>query len=350
MHIHGDVEVTRQLISLLVTLYDEADNVDVLLAALEQVARGLDVDVEVVAVNDGSRDGTLAALQAYRPTAFSLVVVDLSRNFGKEAALTAGLSYVQGDAVIPLDADLQDPPELIPDLIAHWRAGFEVVLARRSDRSADGFLKRTSAHSFYRVINGLSDVAIPEDVGDFRLMDRAVVEVLRGLPESRRFMKGLFAWAGFRTTVVDYVRPARAAGESKFNGWRLWNLALEGVTSFSTFPLRVWTYVGFVIAALSFLYGTFIVLRTLIWGVDVPGYASLLVVVLFLGGVQLIGLGIMGEYLGRSYMEAKRRPPFVVRAVTRDGERVALTAPMRTGSDYAVHASVHGPRGPVRGH
>jgi polyisoprenyl-phosphate glycosyltransferase len=335
-HSPRNVEVTRQLISLLVTLYDEAENVAALLASLERVAEGLDFDVEVVAVNDGSRDATLAALQAYRPSAFSLVVVDLSRNFGKEAALTAGLAYVRGEAVIPLDADLQDPPELIPQLLAQWQGGFEVVLARRSDRSSDGFMKRTSAHSFYKVINGLSDVAIPEDVGDFRLMDRAVVEVLRELPESRRFMKGLLAWAGFRTTVVDYVRPPRAAGESKFNGWRLWNLALEGVTSFSTFPLRVWTYVGFAIAALSFLYGTVIVLRTLIAGVDVPGYASLLVVILFLGGVQLIGLGIMGEYLGRSYLEAKRRPPFVVRAVMRNGERVALTAPMRTGIGDAI--------------
>jgi len=305
----------RRRISLLIPFFNEAENVAGTVARLETVVAQLDYEFELIAVNDGSRDGTLATLEGIRSNVFSTVVVDLSRNFGKEAALTAGLEHACGDAVIPLDADLQDPPEIIPRLVEQWEQGYEVVLARRIDRSSDSYLKRTSARFFYKAINSLSDVAIPDNVGDFRLMDRMVVDVLRQLPESRRFMKGLFAWAGFRTTSVDYVRSTRAAGQTKFNGWRLWNLALEGVTSFSTLPLRVWTYVGFLIALGSLLYGAFIVLRTLFIGIDVPGYASLLAAVLFLGGIQLIGLGIVGEYLGRTYMEAKRRPSFVVRSI-----------------------------------
>jgi len=314
----------RRRISLLIPFFNEAENVVSTIAKLDSVARDLDYDFELVAVNDGSSDDTLRALEGIRSDVLTTIIVDLSRNFGKEAALTAGLSYADGDAVIPLDADLQDPPELIPRLIERWESGYEVVLAKRVDRSSDNYLKRTSAHLFYKVINGLSDFAIPEDVGDFRLMDRTVVDVLKQLPENRRFMKGLFAWAGFRTTTIEYARPPRVAGETKFNAWRLWNLALEGVTSFSTLPLRIWTYIGFLIAGASFLYGSFIALRTLMLGIDVPGYASLLVAVLFLGGVQLIGLGILGEYLGRTYMEAKRRPAFIVRSASRTPARNAL--------------------------
>jgi len=307
----------RGRVSLLIPFFNEAENVAATIARLEDAVKDLDYQFELVAVNDGSSDGTLKVLEGIRSDVLATIIVDLSRNFGKEAALSAGLSYADGDAVIPLDADLQDPPELIPRLIERWENGYEVVLAKRVDRSSDNYLKRTSAHLFYKVINGLSDLAIPENVGDFRLMDRTVVDVLKQLPENRRFMKGLFAWAGFRTTTVEYVRSPRVAGETKFNAWRLWNLALEGVTSFSTLPLRIWTYIGFLIAAASFLYGSFIAVRTLMLGVDVPGYASLLVAMLFLGGVQLIGLGILGEYLGRTYLEAKRRPAFIVRSARR---------------------------------
>lgn len=252
-------------------------------------------------------------------TAFKLVIVDLSRNFGKEAALSAGLEHATGDAIIPLDADLQDPPQLVSALIEKWEEGYDVVLARRVDRSSDSFLKRVTAGAFYNVINRLSDVDIPHHVGDFRLMDRRVVDVLKSLPEARRFMKGLFAWAGFRTITVDYVRPERNLGTSKFSGWKLWNLALEGITSFSIVPLKIWTYIGFLVAACSFIYGSFIVGRTIIFGVDVPGYASLTSIVLFMSGLQMIGLGVLGEYVGRIYLEAKRRPPFIVRSVHKKG-------------------------------
>ena len=307
-------------------MYNEADALDVLFARLDTVLPTLtDYDFEVVCVNDGSSDGTLTALEAHCAspgdsfTRRALVVVDLSRNFGKEAALSAGLHVAAGDAVIPIDADLQDPPEVISELLAKWRDGFEVVLARRSDRSTDSAAKRLTARAFYRVHNAVADVRIPDDVGDFRLMDRVVVEALKALPESRRFMKGLFAWVGFRTATVEYKRDPRSAGSSKFNTWKLWNFALEGIASFSISPLRIWTYIGLLVATVAMGWGGWIALRTLIWGVDVPGYASLLVAVLFIGGLQLIGIGMIGEYLGRTFVESKRRPPFLVRRVLRSG-------------------------------
>ena len=307
-------------------MYNEADALDALFARLDAVLPELaDYDFEVVCVNDGSSDGTLTALEAHCAspgdsfTRRALVVVDLSRNFGKEAALSAGLHVAAGDAVIPIDADLQDPPEVISELLAKWRDGFEVVLARRSDRSTDSAAKRLTARAFYRVHNAVADVRIPDDVGDFRLMDRVVVEALKALPESRRFMKGLFAWVGFRTATVEYKRDPRSAGSSKFNTWKLWNFALEGIASFSISPLRIWTYIGLLVATVAMGWGGWIALRTLIWGVDVPGYASLLVAVLFIGGLQLIGIGMIGEYLGRTFVESKRRPPFLVRRVLRSG-------------------------------
>ena len=217
--------------------------------------------------------------------------------------------------MIPIDVDLQDPPELIPRMIELWREGYEVVLARRADRSSDRALKRLSAHAFYRTHNAVSVPPIPEDVGDFRLMDRGVVEALKRLPENRRFMKGLFAWVGFRTTTIDYARPERSRGGSRFDTWKLWNLALEGLTSFSTAPLRVWTYLGASIALLAFLWAAFLVVRVLVRGIDVPGYASVFVAVAFLGGLQLLGIGVLGEYLGRTYLEAKRRPVYLVRRI-----------------------------------
>ena len=307
-------------ISLVIPFYNEEENVDNTLAEIARFVDRERYQWEVVAINDGSRDRTLEKLQAARPEAFDLVVVDLSRNFGKEAALSAGLAHASGDAIIPLDADLQDPPALIPEMLAKWEEGFDVVLARRSDRSSDGFLKRSSAVGFYRVINKLSEVKIPENVGDFRLMDRRVVEVVGTLPESRRFMKGLFAWAGFRTTSVDYVRPERLLGTTKFSGWKLWNFALEGITSFSITPLKIWTYIGFLVALGAFAYGAIVIMRTLFFGIDVPGYASLISIVLFMSGLQLIGLGVIGEYLGRVYLESKRRPPYVIRSVQRSGD------------------------------
>jgi glycosyltransferase involved in cell wall biosynthesis len=309
-------------ISLVVPCRDEQDSLPRLFAALGELSGRLPAyAVEVVCVNDGSRDGTLERLVALQGTfvAGELVVVDLSRNFGKEAALSAGLAVATGDAVVPIDADLQDPPELVARMVELWEQGNEVVLARRSDRASDTWLKRTSARMFYRLHNAASDVEIPANVGDFRLMDRAVVDVINALPENRRFMKGLFAWAGFRTTAVDYARKPRADGDSRFNTRALWRLAVEGFTSFSLMPLRIASYIGVVAAGVAFAYGGWIVFRTLWFGVDLPGYASILTAVLFLGGLQLIGLGIIGEYVGRTYLEAKGRPPYVIRKVHRRG-------------------------------
>jgi glycosyltransferase involved in cell wall biosynthesis len=242
----------------------------------------------------------------------SLRIINLSRNFGKEAALSAGLDYSTGEIIIPIDADLQDPPELIPEMIEEWRKGYDVVLARRIDRSTDGFLKKITANLFYKVHNKISDTKIPQNCGDFRLMTRRVAEAVKRLPENQRFMKGVFAWVGFKVSTVDYSRQLRSAGSSKFGAWRLWNFALDGITSFSTVPLRIWFYIGSIVATFSFLYGGFIVVRTLVYGVDVPGYASILTSILFLGGVQLISIGVLGEYLGRVYLEVKSRPNYIV--------------------------------------
>lgn len=303
-------------LSLVIPVFNEAATVDLFIARITDVFREEAlIGLEMVFVNDGSTDTTLELLLQRQSMDPRIRVVDLSRNFGKEAALTAGLEAVTGQVVVPIDVDLQDPPEVILEMIARWREGYEVVLGHRVSRRNDSWAKQTSANWFYRLHNKISDQPLPENVGDFRLMDRCVVDALQTLPESRRFMKGLFAWVGFRTTLVDYERPERVAGESKFNGWRLWNFALEGITSFSTDPLKVWTYLGVCVSLVSFSFAIFIVLRTLFTGVDVPGYASLMVAVTFLGGLQLIGIGVLGEYLGRTYIESKRRPIYLVRRV-----------------------------------
>ena len=304
------------LISLVVPFYNEGPGITAFAAAIGQLMDSLpSYAFEVVCVDDGSCDDTLAKLTALALTDSRYLVVELSRNFGKEAALTAGLDHARGDAVIPMDADLQDPPEVVTAMLAAWEQGAEVVLARRVDRSTDSFLKRTTAELFYQVHNRSCCVPIPPNVGDFRLMDRVAVEALKRLPEQQRFMKGLFAWVGFRTTTVDYARPPRLTGESKFSGWKLWNFALEGLTSFSIVPLKWWTYIGLMGALSTVGYAAWIVLRTLIFGVDLPGYASLLVAILFLGSLQLISIGILGEYVGRIYMESKNRPLYIVRKV-----------------------------------
>ena len=302
------------LISIVAPFYNEAEGIDYFRDAILAVVDGIaDAAFEIVCVDDGSKDSTLQQLIALSKSDPRFRVLELTRNFGKEAALTAGIDFARGDAVIPIDSDLQDPPELIPVLIDEWRKGAEVVLARRADRGTDSFLKRKSAELFYSFHNRLSSVKIPQNVGDFRLMDRVAVDALKSLPERQRFMKGLFAWIGYKTVVVDYVRKPRAAGETKFSGWKLWNFALEGITSFSTAPLRVWTYIGGFGALLTVTYAIAIIMRTLIHGVDVPGYASLLVAVLFFGSLQLISVGLLGEYIGRIYLETKQRPTYLIR-------------------------------------
>jgi len=303
-------------VSIIVPVFNEKDMVQLFLDRFDAVFGNIDtVNLELLFINDGSSDETLDRLLQAQKRDSRVRIIDLSRNFGKEAALTAGLQSARGRVCVPMDVDLQDPPELILEMIESWRQGNDVVLARRVDRGTDTWAKRVSATWFYRIHNWMADPIIPENVGDFRLMDRSVVDALNQIPETRRFMKGLFAWVGFKTSVVDYVRPTRAAGQGKFNGWRLWNLALEGLTSFGTAPLRIWTYIGSGVALISLIYGFFIVFRTLVQGIDVPGYASLFVTVTFLGGIQLLGIGILGEYLGRTYVESKRRPVYVVRHI-----------------------------------
>jgi glycosyltransferase involved in cell wall biosynthesis len=305
---------TQPLISIVAPFYNEGEAVDAFHRRVVEVLSAIPgLRFELVCVNDGSRDDTIDRLRSLVEADARVRVIDLSRNFGKEAALSAGLDAARGDAVIPIDADLQDPPELIPQMIERWREGYEVVLARRADRSTDTWAKRGTAALFYRLHGAIGEIRIPDNVGDFRLMDRRVVDALRELPERCRFMKGMFAWVGFRTVTIDYVRAPRTEGQTKFSGWRLWNLALEGITGFSTVPLRVWTYMGLAVALVAFLYAVFIIARTLVLGIDIPGYASLLVVVLFLGGIQMIGIGVIGEYIGRIYLEAKQRPVYVVR-------------------------------------
>ncbi|HQW21106.1 MAG TPA: glycosyltransferase family 2 protein [Rhodocyclaceae bacterium] len=311
------------LLSIICPCHNEESAISLFFEALEPVLEGITPNYEIICIDDGSTDATLIQLLAAARRNPRISVIELSRNFGKEAALTCGLDHARGDAVIPIDADLQDPPEIIVDLVAKWREGFEVVLAQRIDRRADSLAKRTSANWFYKLHNRISDSPIPENVGDFRLMDRCVVEAIRKLPEQRRFMKGLFAWVGFRTATVSYSRPERVASATKFSTWRLWNLALEGITSFSTMPLRIWMYIGLAVAGSAFFYATFLILRTILFGIDVHGYASLLVSVLFLGGLQLMGLGIIGEYIGRIYQESKGRPVYIVRrehSQSRDNE------------------------------
>ena len=305
-----------RLISILIPFFNESGAIATLPASLWPPLEKIPgFDWEVICIDDGSTDSTLLELIALAQSDKRFRVLELSRHFGKEAALTAGLDAARGAAVIPMDADLQDPPELVEEMLSAWQAGAEVVLAHRIDRSTDGLLKRKTAGWFYRLHNRLAETKIPENVGDFRLMDRAVVEALKLLPERQRFMKGLFAWVGFRTVPIDYARLPRSAGKTKFSGLKLWQLALESFTGFSTAPLKIWTYIGAAGALCTAAYAVFIILYTIFHGTGVPGYASLLVAVLFFGSVQLISIGLLGEYIGRIYLETKQRPTYLIRKI-----------------------------------
>jgi len=290
---------------------------------------------EAVYVNDGSQDATLAVLQALHRADPRVAIVNLSRNFGKEIATTAGLDHAAGEAIIVIDADLQDPPEVIPALVAVWREGFDTVYAQRRARAGETWLKRATAHMFYRLMRRAGRVELPSDTGDFRLMSRRVVDAVRQFREHHRFMKGLFAWVGFPSRAVPYDRASRHAGVSKWSYWRLWNLALEGITSFTVMPLRVATYLGLLVALLAVVYALQVVVKTLLIGNPVAGYPSLMTVVLFLGGVQLITLGVIGEYLGRVFNETKQRPLYLVErfvpgCVPVGAERRARVIPEKT--------------------
>jgi glycosyltransferase involved in cell wall biosynthesis len=309
----------RQDINILVTLvipvFNEQDAVIFFINRIKNIFNETNFKLELIFINDGSIDNTLIRLLELKLEHPEIIVLDLTRNFGKEAALTAGLKQASGNVIIPIDVDLQDPPELIIEMINKWREGYDVVLGKRINRDSDSWLKRKSASYFYRFHNFISDLNIPDNVGDFRLMDSSVVLALNELPESRRFMKGLFEWVGFRSTEIEYTRPHRIVGETKFNGWKLWNFALEGITSFSTKPLKIWSYIGILVAFLSFIFGILLVFKVLVYGIEVPGYASILVSITFLGGLQLIGIGILGEYLGRTYIESKNRPIYLIKKI-----------------------------------
>ena len=268
---------------------------------------------EILFVDDGSSDATLAAIVALNLSDARVRGLSLSRNFGKEAALSAGLDHARGSAVIPMDVDMQDPPEVLPEMVAKWREGHEMVFGLRRSRAEDSLTKRITAGLFYRAHNIVSADKIPQNVGDFRLMDRKVVDVIRAMPERNRFMKGLFAWAGFRQAAVEYDRAERETGTTKYNYWKLWTLAIDGITSASTVPLRIWSYVGAVVALFAIGFAGWLAVDTMMFGNPVPGYASIMVSVLFLGGIQLISLGVLGEYVGRILTETKQRPLYVVR-------------------------------------
>lgn len=300
-------------ISLVVPVFNEEEAIPVFYNTIRNYLPLKSYDVEIVFINDGSRDDTETLIYELAKQDDLILPLSFTRNFGKEAALMAGLQYATGDVVIPMDVDLQDPIEVIPQLIEEWRKGADIVLAQRADRSSDTYFKRESAKLFYKFHNVISDLKIEENVGDFRLLSREIVEDIKELPERNLFMKGVLSWVGGKTAIVTYKRAERSAGTSKFNGWKLWNLALEGITSFSTVLLRIWTYIGVAVAGFAFLYGGYRIISKLIFGNDVPGYTSMMVVMLFLGGIELIGIGILGEYIGRIYIEAKQRPRYVLK-------------------------------------
>ncbi len=309
------------MFSVVVPVFNEAEGLREFHRRLSGVMEQLGT-WEVIYVNDGSTDASLAILSALHGGDPNVAFINLARNFGKEVAMTAGLDHAAGEAVVVIDADLQDPPEVIEALAAEWRAGHDVVYAQRRARDGETWLKTASATAFYRIMERVGHVRLPRDTGDFRLMSRRVVEAVVSLREHHRFMKGLFAWVGFPSKAVLYDRAPRHAGTSKWNYWRLWNLALEGVTSFTMAPLRLATYVGLAVSVLALVYGMVVVTRALLFGNDVAGYPSLLTVILFLGGVQIMTLGVIGEYLGRVFNETKQRPLyFVERFMRADGGR-----------------------------
>jgi len=309
----GDMSNDSIFISIVVPMFNEEANIEALYTRLVKVLEGLNKSFEVICVNDGSRDNTLELLKGLNKRDARFKTVNLSRNFGKEIALSAGLDFTSGEVVVPIDADLQDPPEMIVDMLAKWQEGYDVVYAVRTEREGETWFKKWTAAMFYRVIGRMSPIEIPANTGDFRLMSRQAVDALKGLRETHRFMKGLFSWVGFNSTGIEYKRDARNAGKTKWNYKKLTDLAIEGITSFSYIPLKWSMYLGVFTASAAILYGIYFTIRTLIFGNPVPGYPSLMVIMLFLGGIQLMTIGIIGEYIGRIYTESKNRPLYLVR-------------------------------------
>lgn len=304
-------------VALIVPVYNEEDTIATFVSTVESKLEPILEHLEIVFVDDGSKDKSAQIIEELMEHNERIALIKLSRNFGKEAAMTAAIDMCDADALIPIDVDLQDPPELVLEFVKIWREqGVDTVYGKRVDRSSDSETKRISSGGFYYVFNKLSGrVKIPENVGDFRLIDSKIIQTVRNLNESNRFMKGLYAWPGFTSCEVDYVRPERSAGTTKWNYWKLWNFALDGIVSFSSLPLRVWSYIGAGVGFLGLIYMVYILVSTMIKGVSVPGYASLMCVVLFLGSIQLISIGVLGEYLGRVSEEVKKRPVYVVSTI-----------------------------------
>jgi len=300
-------------LSVVAPMYNEEENIDVFLSRLIPILKKVTPDYNIICINDGSTDNTLEKLIENHKRNSTIEIINLSRNFGKEMALTAGLDYSQGDIVIPIDSDLQDPPELIEEMVNKWKEGFDVVYATRRIRHGENWFKKNTAAFFYKIINTVSEIPIPENTGDFRLMDKRVVVAIRQLPEEARFMKGIFSWVGFKQTAIMYDRQPRFSGKTSWNYWKLWNFSLDGFTSFSHLPIRVWSYIGITISLFSLIYAVTLVTYVIfVKGIDVPGYASLMVVTLFLGGIILISLGVLGEYIGRIFNEVKKRPLYLI--------------------------------------
>lgn len=306
----------EKLISLVVCCYNEQENIQTFYNKIKEVFNEISYPYEIIFVDDGSKDNTYYNLSILNKVDPNVKVVSLSRNFGKEIALSAGLAFAKGNAVIPMDVDLQDPPEVIPQFIKKWEEGYDVVYGIRSKRENEPALKKFFAFLFYKLISGITKINIPQNTGDFRLMDKKVVSEINKLPERHRFMKGLFSWIGFNQVGIYYIRPGRKKGQSKFNFIKLLNLALEGITSFTVAPLRLATLLGIGISIMAFVYGLFVIIRTLEFGNAVPGYSSTLAIILFLGGIQLFTIGIIGEYLGKIFNETKQRPLYVVKNLT----------------------------------
>ena len=306
---------SNSLISLVVPVYNESEVIEIFLDKVSSILARIGCKYEIIFINDGSTDDTLIKLERIYEDHKTIRIVSFSRNFGKEAARSAGLDCSHGDALIPIDVDMQDPPDLIIDFIKFWQDGYDVVYGIREDRTLDSIGKRITSQLFYAVFNKISKTKIPYNVGDYRLIDRKVIDVVKALPERNRFMKGLFSWVGFKSIGIPYRRPERVLGETKWNYWKLWNLSIDGITSFSTAPLKIWMYIGGTISFISFCYALLLVAKVAISGIDVPGYTSTLVAILFLGGLQLLVLGIYGEYLGRIYEESKSRPIYIVDSI-----------------------------------
>lgn len=300
-------------ISLIVPMYNEHEVIDIFFDKIKQVlAKIQNYSYEIICINDGSKDNTLDILKTYAEKDKRIKIISFSRNFYKEQALFAGLEHSTGKAVIPMDVDLQDPPELILEFVKKWEEGYDVVYGMRADRRDDGFLKKISALAFYKLYNLIAERPVPYNTGDYRLMSRRVVEAVKQIKEKKLFMKGVFNWVGFKSCGIPYKRPERAAGTTKWNYWKLWNFALDGITSSTTLPLRVWTYVGGLIAIFSFIAASYVIIKTLMFGDPVRGFPTLAVMILFFGGIQLIALGIIGEYIGRIMAEVKNRPLYII--------------------------------------